>query len=103
MTKGYSDRERTGAPLLQTTHLTFQIGDRALLHDISLSLKGGEIVGLIGPNGAGKSTLLRLLSGLWRPSNGEVLLNGKPIADYSVRNIARLVGQVQQSAVLDAP
>jgi iron complex transport system ATP-binding protein len=89
--------------LLNTANVSFQIGDRDLLQNISLSLRPGEIVGLIGPNGAGKSTLLRLLSGLWKATSGEVLLCGKPIARYSTRQIAQLIGQVQQSAALDAP
>ena len=90
-------------PLLATHQLKFQVGERALLSDGSLSLYKGEVVGLIGPNGAGKSTLLRLLSGLWKPSSGEVLLNGQPITSFNTRQIAQLIGQVQQSAALDAP
>ncbi len=42
-------------------------------------------------------------SGLWKPSGGEVFLNGQPIANYNTRQIAQLIGQVQQSAALDAP
>jgi iron complex transport system ATP-binding protein len=91
------------APLLRTIRVEFQIDERALLHDISLSLHPGEIVGLIGPNGAGKSTLLRLLSGLWKATGGQVMLQGQPIARHNTRQIAQLIGQVQQSAVLDAP
>src|SRR5690242_16727273 len=93
----------TTVPLLEASQLGLRIGDRALLRDISLALQPGELVGLIGPNGAGKSTLLRLLSGLWKPSSGEVILNGQPIARYNPRQIAQLIGQVQQSASLDAP
>ena len=42
------------------------------VHDVSLALRRGELLGLLGPNGAGKSTLLRLLVGYERPSNGNV-------------------------------
>ncbi len=101
------DEPKIGArhivPLLHANHVSFQIGERSLLHDVSLDLSKGQSVGLIGPNGAGKSTLLRLLSGLWKPSGGEVFLNGQPIANYNTRQIAQLIGQVQQSAALDAP
>src|SRR5258708_5121545 len=101
------DEPKIGArhivPLLHANHVSFQIGERLLLHDVSLDLSKGQSVGLIGPNGAGKSTLLRLLSGLWKPSGGEVFLNGQPIANYNTRQIAQLIGQVQQSAALDAP
>ena len=62
------DEPKIGArhivPLLHANHVSFQIGERSLLHDVSLDLSKGQSVGLIGPNGAGKSTLLRLLSGL---------------------------------------
>ncbi len=52
------------------------------LKGISLSIEPGEIVALIGANGAGKTTTLRTVSGLLRPRDGEVLINGKSIKAY---------------------
>jgi NitT/TauT family transport system ATP-binding protein len=52
-----------------------------VIGDISFSLAAGEIVSLVGPSGCGKTTLLNLMSGLVRPTRGEVLWHGKPIAD----------------------
>jgi iron complex transport system ATP-binding protein len=92
-----------GSGLLQATHVSFQIGQNRLLDDVSLSLHPGEVVGLIGPNGAGKSTLLKVLSGMRKATHGEIALNGQPLSRFDARQIARLIGQVQQSAVLDAP
>jgi NitT/TauT family transport system ATP-binding protein len=54
--------------------------ETAVLRDISLGIKEGEIVCVVGPSGCGKSTLLRLIGGLERPGRGEVLLSGEPPA-----------------------
>src|SRR5688572_29309253 len=89
--------------LLSATSITYRIADHTLLDNVSLCLEPGRVIGLIGPNGAGKSTLLRILCRLRKPTSGEVLLCGKPIGAYSTREIARLIGQVHQSAVMDAP
>ncbi len=88
--------------LLTAAHVGYQLNRRELLHDVSLSLHGGEVVGLIGPNGAGKSTLLKVLSGLWSGASSKIDLCGKPLAGYRPREIARMVAMVAQSATLDA-
>jgi NitT/TauT family transport system ATP-binding protein len=54
-------------------------GEVRVLADVELSLYGGEIVGLLGRSGSGKSTLLRIIAGLIRPSNGEVIYRGEPV------------------------
>ncbi len=54
-------------------------GEVRVLEDVELSLYGGEIVGLLGRSGSGKSTLLRIISGLIRPSSGEVIYRGEPV------------------------
>jgi branched-chain amino acid transport system ATP-binding protein len=53
------------------------------LHDVSLELGPGEVVGLIGPNGAGKSTLVNILSGFDRPSRGRVMLEERDVTRWS--------------------
>lgn len=58
--------------LAKLTHINLKIGNRKLLHDVSLSVQAGKILTIIGPNGAGKSTLLRVLLGLMKPNNGIV-------------------------------
>lgn len=67
-----------------------------------LDVAPGALLGLIGPNGAGKSTLVRLLSGVARPQEGEVLLEGEPLVARSGRALARAVAVVSQSPVLPA-
>ncbi len=59
--------------------LSFSYGKKEILKEISLELKSGTLTALVGPNGAGKSTLLRLLKGQYLPSQGEVLIDGKPL------------------------
>jgi NitT/TauT family transport system ATP-binding protein len=54
-------------------------GEVRVLEDVELSLRAGEIVGLLGRSGSGKSTLLRIISGLIRPSSGEVIYLGQPV------------------------
>lgn len=74
---------------LQAQGLTVQRERRVLLQDINLTLVRGQLVALVGANGAGKSTLLRTLTGYLSPSQGQCLLNGRPLQDWSSRELAR--------------
>jgi len=58
--------------LAKLNHINLKIGNRKLLHDVSLSVQSGRILTVIGPNGAGKSTLLRVLLGLTQPDSGVI-------------------------------
>jgi branched-chain amino acid transport system ATP-binding protein len=60
-------------------------GSHAVVHDIDLTVRPGEIVALVGANGAGKSTLLKTISGLLPPLAGELALDGRSIAQRSTR------------------
>jgi branched-chain amino acid transport system ATP-binding protein len=66
------------APLLETRGLRVKYGNVEALHGIDLAARAGEIVTILGANGAGKSTTLRAISGLLRPSGGEIRYEGKP-------------------------
>ena len=59
------------------------------LNGVSLSIRGNELIGLIGPNGAGKTTLTNVLDGMYKPSNGQVWLNGRRIDGLPPYEIAR--------------
>lgn len=74
--------------MLVADSLTFKIGKRALVKDISFSLRPGELLVILGANGAGKSTLFRLLSGEKPSSAGNVKLKGRPITEYSLSQLA---------------
>ncbi|WP_430609882.1 ABC transporter ATP-binding protein [Enterococcus sp. DIV0876] len=68
-------------PLLEVKSLTKNFGGLAAVSHVDLHLEHNELVGLIGPNGAGKTTLFNLLTGVYEPSEGDVLLEeqGKPV------------------------
>jgi branched-chain amino acid transport system ATP-binding protein len=65
--------------MLEISHLNVMRGGLQILWDVSLEVKGNEIVALIGPNGAGKTTLLNSIVGLLKPSSGSILFHKKEI------------------------
>jgi iron complex transport system ATP-binding protein len=69
---------------------------RAALEDASLDVRPGEVTALLGSNGAGKSTLLRVAAGLVRPSRGRASLDGRDLAAWDPRALARQVALVTQ-------
>ena len=66
-------------PLLEVRHLSKSFGPVQALSDLSMKVHAGEVVALAGDNGAGKTTLIKAISGVYRPSSGEVLLRGEPV------------------------
>lgn len=86
---------------VRAENLVWGVKRRVIVDDVSLVVEPNETLGLIGPNGSGKSSLLRLLAGLRRPARGTVAINGKPIAGYGRKELARIVAFVQQSASTD--
>ena len=82
---------------LSARELSFAYNGQPVLYKVSLDLVPGRLIGVIGPNGAGKSTLVRLLSGLLTPQAGEVTLDGRPLARWKRRQLARRLAVVPQS------
>jgi len=66
-------------PVLQMRHISKRFDTTQALDDVSLDLYPGEIHALMGENGAGKSTLIKIMTGVYHPDEGEILLDGKPI------------------------
>jgi len=86
--------------MLQLKNVSRSFGGVRAIHNVSLTLEPGQIVGLIGPNGAGKSTLVNIITGVHPASSGEVLHKGEPIQRFkpfqiSARGIARTFQVVQ--------
>ncbi|MGY6632992.1 MAG: ABC transporter ATP-binding protein [Alkalilacustris sp.] len=99
----------SAAPILEVRNLTRAFGGLIAVNDVSFALRPGEIVGLIGPNGAGKTTLFNLLVGLFPPSGGEILLEGRRLERLKPHRIAargmtktfQNVALFMESSVLD--
>lgn len=66
-------------PVLQTKHLGITFGGLRAVNDFNIEIYKGELVGLIGPNGAGKTTVFNMLTGVYVPTEGDVLLEGVPL------------------------
>lgn len=83
-------------PLLDATGVEVEIGGTSILHGADLRVDSGELVAVVGPNGAGKSTLVRAVSGLLKPSAGEVSWSGRDLGDMRGRELARARAFVPQ-------
>jgi branched-chain amino acid transport system ATP-binding protein len=77
-------------PMLELAGITGGYGSTTVLRDVSLSVPSGSVVALLGPNGAGKSTTMRMVSGLLRPQQGRVMLDGKDVTRATPSRRARL-------------
>jgi iron complex transport system ATP-binding protein len=75
--------------LLQAIGVEVRARTRPLLSDVSIDVAPGELVAIIGPNGAGKSTLLNALAGDRPLASGEILLDGRPLSQWSKLELAR--------------
>ena len=84
--------ERT--PILETRKLGITFGGLVAVSDFNIKIFKGELVGLIGPNGAGKTTVFNMLTGVYKPTEGSVLLeghvlNGKKTHQFVAAGVAR--------------
>ena len=76
--------------VLQLESLSLSFGGLRALSELDLQVRDGEIVSLIGPNGAGKTTVFNVITGVYEPSEGDVLFAGKSIAGLYPHTIARM-------------
>lgn len=87
---------------LDFRRVTLHYGDESVpaLRDVSLTVKAGERIAFVGPSGAGKTTFVNLIPRFYTPQEGEIVLNGRPLADYSLASLRRSVAMVSQDAFL---
>lgn len=82
--------------------ITFSYDEKIILRDINLKIEKGEFIGLVGSNGTGKSTLIKILSGLYQPKEGEILINGVPMFQYVESDIRKRIHIVFQDYAMFA-
>lgn len=70
-----------------------------VLRDVNLTIRPGEKIALVGPNGAGKTTLIKLLTRLYDPTEGQILLDGVDLRDYDLNELRRRIGVIFQDFV----
>jgi len=94
--------ESTLAGSLDVNHLSFVYPDSGVqaLRDISFSIAAGQTLGIIGTTGSGKSTLANLLMRMYDASTGEILVDGRPIQQYSLASLRSQIGVVPQDVFL---
>jgi branched-chain amino acid transport system ATP-binding protein len=89
------------APLLRVSGVVVRFGGVVALGGVSFDVASGEICGLIGPNGSGKTTLFNCIGGIYRPSQGDILFDGRRLADMRRHRIAGLgIGRTFQNVAL---
>ena len=76
--------------MLEIRNLEHRFGALRAVHDVSMTVKQGELLGLIGPNGAGKSTLYNLIAGALKPMRGEIIFAGRNVTGWPAYRIARV-------------
>lgn len=76
--------------ILQTNHLGKRINGKELVTDVNIHIKKGEIYGFLGPNGAGKTTVMKMITNLWKPTQGTITLFGKLLDPASYEVLKRM-------------
>ena len=76
--------------ILQTSHLTKTIDGKELVKNVNIHVKKGEIYGFLGPNGAGKTTVMKMITNLWKPTEGTVELFGETLTPTSYEVLKRM-------------
>ena len=84
------ERDVNEIPVLETRHLGIEFGGLKAVDDFNLTIGKTEIAGLIGPNGAGKTTVFNLLTKVYEPTSGAVLINGHDLHGMSIVQASRL-------------
>jgi ATP-binding cassette subfamily B protein RaxB len=94
--QGGHDGEIVGAVECRRLSFRYAYGEANVLSSLNLSIKPGECVAIVGPSGCGKSTLAKLLTGLYEPTVGEVLIDGRALDKWSNRSLRAQISYVSQ-------
>ena len=91
---------KIGGGAIEFDHVAFSYGSRGVLRDLSLKVEAGRRVAIVGPSGAGKSTISRLLFRFYDPDEGEIRIDGQPIAGVTQESLRAAIAVVPQDTVL---
>ncbi|MBO4798753.1 MAG: ABC transporter ATP-binding protein [Candidatus Methanomethylophilaceae archaeon] len=83
---------------IEIKDVCFDYSSTSVLKDITLNISGPQVVSILGPNGVGKSTLIHCINRILSPTKGTVLLDGKNVSEYGLKEVARHVGYVPYSS-----
>lgn len=84
--------------ILEVKNLGYQYyNSRRIFHDVNFQLDKGQVISILGRNGAGKSTLLNCLANLYKPTTGEIFLEGKAMRHLPLNQVSRFIGYVPQA------
>jgi len=89
--------------MLSAENVTYRVGNKVLMDDISVDFEPGKLNLIIGPNGAGKSTLIKILCNHIKPNTGAVTLGGKNIQDYTSLELGKIRAVLSQNIDLTFP
>lgn len=97
--KGTYQDVKSKAVEIEFRHVTFQYPEssRPCLEDLNFRIRAGEKIALVGLNGAGKTTLVKLLCGLYRPTSGEILVDGRNVLEYDRECYYQMISAVFQN------
>lgn len=86
---------------LRFEHVSFAYADNTpVLNDVSFTIRAGERIAIVGPSGAGKTTFVNLIPRFYEPRKGRILLNGRPLADYTLDSLRHNISLVSQDNFL---
>jgi ABC-2 type transport system ATP-binding protein len=85
--------------MIEIKNLVKKFGSTVVLDNISLDVKGGEILGFLGPNGAGKTTTMKILTSFWAPTSGSVKIDGLEVGENSLA-IRKKIGYLPETVPL---
>lgn len=85
--------------MIEIKNLTKKFGSAVVLDNISFSVKRGEILGFLGPNGAGKTTTMKIITGFWKATDGEVVVDELPVSSRSLET-RRKIGYLPETVPL---
>ena len=76
--------------MLELKNISFKVENKDILKDINLTIDSNKIIAITGPNGSGKSTLAKIIMGIEKPTEGEIIFNGKNITEYTTDERAKI-------------